>query len=210
MTSTNPPLAAPVLELIAKHAVVRQFPARTILINEGDTGDSLFVVLKGLVKVFSSNRDGKEVILGFLEAGEYFGELSLDGNARDASVMTVEATTCAVVGGSKLRDFIAQHPEFATCLIVDLISRVRSLSRMVKGLTLEDAYQRTIKLLRNLSVGDGATRVVQVRLTQQDIALQVGCSRESVNRIFKQLLEGGYIEIRSRRIVLLKDPPTRW
>jgi CRP/FNR family transcriptional regulator, cyclic AMP receptor protein len=212
MTSANArlPLEGSVLEMIAKRGIIRHYPARTILINEGDTGDSLFIVVKGLIRVYASSREGREVTLGLLGPGEYVGELSLDGSARDASVMTMEATTCAIVNGSALKAFVEQHPAFATRLILDLIGRVRSMSGMVKGLAFNDAYRRTVELLRNLSEPDGATRVVQVRLTQQDIADMVGCSRESVNRVVKELLSGGYIEMRSRKIVLLKDPPARW
>jgi CRP/FNR family cyclic AMP-dependent transcriptional regulator len=209
-TNAGPPLDDSVRDLIAKRGVLRRFPARTILINEGDTGDTLFIVMSGVLKVFSSGADGKEVILGFVGPGESVGELSLDGGVRDASVVTVEATTCAVVSGAALKEFVGQHPDFASRLIIDLIGRVRSLSREIKSYTFDDAYRRVVRLLRDLSEPDGATRVVQVQLTQQDIAMRVGCSRESVNRIFKELLSGGYIEVRSKKIVLLKDPPARW
>jgi len=208
--SVRSPVEGSVLEMIGKRGVIRHYPARTILINEGETGDALFIVVKGLVRVFASSREGKELTLGLLGPGEYVGELSLDGSARDASAMTMEPTTCAVVNGSTLKGFVEEHPEFASRLILDLIGRIRGLSGMIKDLTFNDAYCRTVQLLRNLSETVGETRVVQVRLTQQEIADQVGCSRESVNRIFKELQTGGYIEVRSRRVILLKDPPARW
>ena len=91
------PLAEATLHAIAASGVVRSFPKNAVLINEGDTGDSLFIVLAGRIKVYASNEAGKEFVIDFYGPGEYVGEMSLDGSPRSASVMTVEPTTCAIV-----------------------------------------------------------------------------------------------------------------
>ncbi|HMA32629.1 MAG TPA: cyclic nucleotide-binding domain-containing protein, partial [Casimicrobiaceae bacterium] len=90
------PLHDQTLRNIAASGVVRTFPKNTILINEGDLGDALYIVLSGRVKVFASNEAGREFVIDFHGPGEYVGEMSLDGAPRSASVMTVEPTTCAV------------------------------------------------------------------------------------------------------------------
>ena len=91
-TSSPSLLAEETLRAITATGVVRHFPKNTILINEGDTADSLFIVLSGRVKVFASNEAGREIVLSFFGPGEYVGEMSLDGSPRSASVMTMEPT----------------------------------------------------------------------------------------------------------------------
>src|SRR5437660_11622289 len=88
------PLAQETLRAIAATGVVRNFPKNAILINEGDSGDSLYIVLSGRVKVYASNEAGREIVLSFFGPGEYVGEMSLDGSLRSASLMTVEPASC--------------------------------------------------------------------------------------------------------------------
>ena len=97
-----------------------RFPAHAVIISEGDRADSLYIILSGRVKVFSSNEAGKEVVINTHGPGEYVGELALDGGPRSASVMTLEPTTCSVVMGADLRRFIAAQPDFAMHLIYRL------------------------------------------------------------------------------------------
>ena len=86
------PLAQETLGAIAATGVVRNFPKNAVLINEGDTGDSLFIVLSGRVKVYASNEAGREIVLSFFGPGEYVGEMSLDGSPRSASVVTTRSS----------------------------------------------------------------------------------------------------------------------
>ena len=126
-------------------------------------------------------------------AGEYVGELRSTAAAR-ASVMTLEPTTCAVVSGASLRDFIAAHPDFASHLIRKLIRRARASDREREepgpGGRLRPRHPPAGELA---DPGEGGVRRVRERLTQQDIADRVGASREMVSRIFKDLTTGGYI-----------------
>ena len=181
-----------------------------MLINEGDNADTLFIILSGRVKVYAGNADGKEVVIATHGPGEYVGELSLDGGTRSASVMTLETTTCSVVSGAHLREFLAAHPDFALHLIHKLIWRVRHATDRVKSLALEDVYERVVGLLGELSEPSGQLRIVKERLTQKEIAERIGASREMVSRIFKDLTLGGYIAIESSRITVLKRLPAHW
>jgi len=199
------------LREIARQGGIRSYPANAVLINEGDTSDSLFILLSGRVKVYSNNADGKEIVITTHGAGEYVGELALDGGVRSASVMTIEPTTCSVVSGANLREFVAAHPDFASHLILKLIRSVRDATESVKSLALEDVYERVIRLLNELSDPvAGGQRLVRERLTQQDIADRIGASREMVSRIFKDLNAGGYLDLASGRIVIAKKPPAAW
>jgi CRP/FNR family cyclic AMP-dependent transcriptional regulator len=196
---------------LAKRGTVRTYPRNTILVNEGDRADSLFVVLEGRVKVYVAEPSGREMVLGFLGPGEYFGEMALDGSPRSASVMTVEPTTCSVVTHALLREAIAADPDVAMNLIGKLIERARSATESVKNLALMDVYGRVARLLLSLAVEqpDG-TAVVPQRMTQQDIADRVGASRDMVSRIFKDLTAGGYVAVNDRTITILRKPPARW
>ena len=204
-------LDAGLLRDIARQGGVKPYPAHAVLINEGDSSDSVYIVLSGRVKVYSTNAEGREVVIATHGPGEYVGELSLDGGTRSTSVMTLEPTTCSVVSAANLREFIATHPDFASHLILKLIRSVRQATESVKSLALEDVYERVVRLLADLSdpEQDGRRRVRE-RLTQQDIADRVGASREMVSRIFKDLTAGGYMAVETGRIVVLKKPPAGW
>jgi CRP/FNR family transcriptional regulator, cyclic AMP receptor protein len=212
-TTTVKVLQDSLLQEIASRGGVRHYPGNTVLVTEDDRADTLFIILSGHVKAYGAHADGREVIYSTLGAGEYFGELTLDGDARSASVMTLAPTTCAVVPGAELRDFMAQHPDFALHLVKHLIGRLRESTAMVKSLALDDVYGRIARLLNKLARSDGqdpGVRVLPEKLTQQDIAERVGSSREMVSRVFKPLLEGGYVEMRQGRVALLKKLPARW
>src|SRR5947207_1327073 len=188
------PLAPETLRQIAASGVIRAYPKNTVIINEGEVGDSLFIVLSGRMKVFASNAAGREVVIAFHGPGEYVGEMSLDGSPRSASVMTVEPTTCAVVGRASFLEFLLAHPDFALHLIEKLIQRVRLTTENVKSLAVEREGQL----------------VVPERLTQQDIAERVGASRDMISRLLKDLVAGGYLVIQNHMISILKKPPPGW
>jgi CRP/FNR family cyclic AMP-dependent transcriptional regulator len=204
------PLTESTLKAIAKEGVVRTFPKGSILINEGDTSESLFIVLAGRVKVYASNAAGREIVLSFFGPGEYVGEMSLDGSPRSASVMTVEPTTCAVVTRASFREFVLAHPDFAMHLIGKLIQRVRRTTENVKSLALSDVYGRLVRLLSTLAVEREGVMYVPEKLTQQDIAERVGASRDMISRLLKDLVGGGYLSIQERTITILKKPPAGW
>jgi CRP/FNR family transcriptional regulator, cyclic AMP receptor protein len=205
------PLHPETLRAIAASGVIRTFPKNTVLINEGDVGDALYVVLSGRVKVFASNEAGREFVIDFHGPGEYVGEMSLDGSPRSASVITVEPTTCAVVNRAHFRDFILAHPDFAMHLIERMIQRLRVTSGNLKSLALSDVYGRMARLLNALAqpTGDGKM-VVPEKLTQQDIADRVGASRDMIGKLMKDLTAGGYLAVEDRTITILRKLPTGW
>ena len=201
-------LPAPLIEALALHGNTRPFRANTILISEGDAGDSLYIVLSGRLRAYASSEEGRDVVLGEHGPGEYVGELSLDGRPRSASVKTLEASSCCVVAGAELRGFLAEHPDFALHLSQKLTRMVRRLTEQVKSLALQDVYGRMVRVLMELSdPGEGSERVVREKLTQQDIADRVGSSREMVNRVMKDLSAGGYVALRDGRYVIQRKLP---
>lgn len=204
------PLREDVCKAIAASGVVRSYPKQTVLIAEGDVGDSLYIILAGRVKVYASNAAGREVVLNFHGAGEYVGEMSLDGAPRSASVITMEPTTCAIVNRAQFRDFLAANPDFAQHLIHTLIRRARTATENVKSLALSDVYGRLVRLLNALAVEHEGRQVVQERLTQQDIADRVGASRDMIGKLMKDLVGGGYLVVEDRQIAIVKKLPPGW
>ena len=196
------------LAALAAHGNTRAFRAQTILLNEGDLGGSLYIVLEGRLRAYASSPEGRDVVLSEHGPGEYVGELSLDGATRSASVKTLEATTCCVVQAVQLPAFLAEHPEFALHLTQKLTRMVRRLTEQVKSLALQDVYGRMVRVLMELSdPGQGSERVVREKLTQQDIADRVGSSREMVNRVMKDLTSGGYVAVRDGHYVIQRKLP---
>ena len=189
---------------------LRSYPKNTVFITEGDSSDSVFVVLSGKVKAFVSDSEGHELILNTQGPGDYVGEMALDGKPRSASVVTLEPSTFSVVQREPLRDAIRRNPDFALVMIAKVIERAREATDNVKNLALLDVYGRVARLLLNMAVeADGKLRIPE-KITQQEIAERVGASRDMVSRIFRDLTVGGYITVENRIITINKKPPARW
>lgn len=189
---------------------VRSYPKNTVIITEGDSSDSLFVVLSGKVKAFVSDSEGHELILDTQGPGDYVGEMALDGKPRSASVVTLEPTTFSVVQREPLRDAIRRNPDFALEMLSKVIERARDATDNVKNLALLDVYGRVARLLLNMAVEtDGKLRIPE-KITQQEIAERVGASRDMVSRIFRDLTVGGYISVENRIVTINKKPPAKW
>lgn len=204
-------LADPLVRELARGGQVRSMARNTVFIDEGDKGDSLFVILSGRVKVFVADADGREMVLDIHGPGDYVGELALDGRPRAASVMAMEPTVCSVLTRDALRTAIIANPDLAMNLIGTLIERLRIATEKVRNLALMDVYGRVARLLLSLAVEQPDGRmVVPERLTQQDIADRVGASRDMVSRIFKDLTTGGYVTVLDRQITINRKPPARW
>ncbi|MFQ6023325.1 MAG: Crp/Fnr family transcriptional regulator [Acidiferrobacterales bacterium] len=199
------------LAKLESHAVTKTFPKNSIIINEGDTTDSLYITVSGKVKAFLRNERDKEVILSIQGPGEYFGEIALlDEAPRSASVMTLENSSFLIITQASFRACLGEHPDIAISLIRGLTHRVRALTDSVKSLALEDVYGRIAKTLSHLAQEEDGKLIIRGKLTQQDIAAMVGASREMVSRIFKDLTAGGYIKIEDKKITLEKKLPARW
>lgn len=189
---------------------LRTYPKNTVFITEGDSSDSVFVVLTGKVKVFVADTEGHEMILDTHGPGEYVGEMALDGNPRSASCMTLEPTTFSVVARDPIREAIRANPDFALDMIAKVIDRARLATDNVKHLALLDVYGRVARLLLNMAVETDGKLMIPDKLTQQEIAERVGASRDMVSRIFRDLTQGGYISVENRIITINKKPPARW
>ena len=203
-------LSDEVLAEIEQHGTIKSYNKNTIIINQNDETDSLYVILSGKVKVFVSGEDGREVVLNYQVPGEYFGEMSLiDRQPRAASVMTVEPSRLMVIARSAFMRCLSSNPEIALNLIGPMTSRIRMLADNVSNLALLDVYGRVARiLLQNAKEEDGVLKTD--KLTQQEIADMVGASRAMVSRILKDLKNGGYINVDKKRIIINQKLPSHW
>ncbi|MCK9686714.1 Crp/Fnr family transcriptional regulator [Scleromatobacter humisilvae] len=208
-----PPLPAmtPLLGELAACGLMRRYRKGTVLIEEGDQGDALYIIMAGRLRAFSSAANGREITFGIYGPGEYLGEMSLDGGPRCASVETIEASLCSVVRRETLDRFIDEHPAFAFELLTKVIRRARAATLSAKNLALNSVYGSLKQLLESASSprADG-TAVVGERLTHRDLANRIGCSREMVSRVMKDLETGQYVRQQEGRLIIAHPLPIRW
>lgn len=201
----------PSIGRLAARGIIRSYRKNTVILNEGEPGDSLFVLLEGQVKVYATDENGREITFGTIQAGDYFGEMSLDGGPRSASVMTTEPSVCALVLRAAVQQHLADEPGFALQLVTQVIRRARAATETARQMALLDVYGRMIHTLEGQH--GPATIQAPVQLTQithQQIASRVGASREMVSRLLKDLERGGYVELGIKRITLKRKLPARW
>ena len=211
MFKANDQLSGQLLSQLSARGNPRTFARGELLMEEGEASDSLFILLAGELKVFTRSENGRELVYNVLRPGEFFGELTLDGGVRSASVKAVTTSTCVVVGREEFRGFMATYPEFAESLVLKLISRVRHVTEQLRSVATKDVYERVTTLLNEVAIDEGGMRVVDKSVTQQEMADRIGATREMVNHILRELTRGGFLERDAeRRIVLAKELPRHW
>ncbi len=199
------------LEIITKHAIRRSFPKNATIINEGDQTDSLYVVEKGKAKAFLTDRSGREIVLGIIPEGSYFGEIALlDREPRSANVMTLEPSTFLIISHNDFQQCLKDNIEIAMNMLSALTERIRDLTGSIKSLALSNVYRRIVNTLLKMAVEKDGKLMIEDKLTQQDIANMVGSSREMVNKIFHDLIEGGYVSTKNKQITIHKKLPSGW
>lgn len=202
---------APSVAALAGRGEPRHYRKGMLLIQEGDQGDTLYIVLQGRLRAFAVGDNGREITYGTYGAGEFIGEMSLDGGPRSASVETLEWTVCAVVTRTTLEQHLAAEPAFAFELLSKVIRRARAATLSAKQLALNDVYGRLKLLLEGSAVPqpDGSLWIAE-RLTHQQMAYYLGSSREMVSRLMKDLQDGGHVTVEGKGLRLKGRLPMRW
>lgn len=117
---------------------LRNYARGELLIREGEPSTEIYILLAGELKAFTSDASGRELVFNRMLPGEFFGELSLDGGPRSASVQAVSSAICVVLEQADVRDFLGEYPEFAEALVMKLIARVRVATAQARSLGLQD------------------------------------------------------------------------
>jgi CRP-like cAMP-binding protein len=176
---------------------------------QGDAGDHLVVVCTGLVKVVLTSDRGDEFVLVTLGRHETVGELAiLDGAPRSASVVAVEPTTVLMVPRAAVLEAMAAQPAVLDAVLRSLGQLVRRLTDQTGGFVTLDLAGRVAKVLIELAqrhARDDNHMVLDVGLSQSDIAAMVGATRPAVNRILQVFASRGLISVNGR-VIVLRDP----
>jgi CRP/FNR family cyclic AMP-dependent transcriptional regulator len=196
---------------LASRFIVRHHPKNSVIINEGDDTSSFYIILKGRVKIYLTDDNGKEVVLNIQGEGEYLGEVALlDESPRSASVLTMEDCRFAVLNRQSFIECIGESPQLSLKVMQGLTRRLRALSENVRSLALMDVYGRMARLLLELAVDRDGDRVIEDRLTQNDIAARIGASPKMVGRIMQDLKKGGYVRKKGKHLIIASSLPPAW
>ncbi len=196
---------------LADRFILRRLPKNTVVINEGDDSRSFYVIIEGQVKVYLTDENGKEIVLNQQGAGEYFGEIALlDEGLRSASVITLQKSQFAVLNQQAFSECISDNPQISLKIMQGLTQRLRALSNNVRSLALMDVYGRVARLLLDEAVDQNGIKLIENKLTQNDIAARIGASSKMVGRIMQDLKKGGYIRKDDKRLVIVRPLPPAW
>ncbi len=210
----DPFLDAPLsdsLLALARRGELRRLRKGAQIIIEGDRGDTLYIILSGRLRAYGVGKDDREITYASYGPGEYVGEMGLDGGLRSANVQALEASVCVVVTRTTLQAHLEQDPMFAFDLLAKVIWRARAATLTLKDIALNDVYGRLKALLDQLAVphADGS-RIADPAPSHLEMSQTLGCSREMVSRVMKDLEKGGYVEVGRRRVVLRRLLPAKW
>jgi CRP/FNR family transcriptional regulator/CRP/FNR family cyclic AMP-dependent transcriptional regulator len=187
----------------------RTFRSGEVIFHRDDPGQVLYVIKEGKVKISIVSPDGQEISLVVFGKGEFFGELALlDGESRSADAIAMERVECYTLQRSDFHNSIMKNPKIAIHVLEVLSRRLRKTDRKVEELIFLDVYGRVAKRLLDLADEHGVPAnngtMIDVRLTQQELASMVGASRESVNKVLGYFMDKQFISTDKHRITIHK------
>ena len=190
-----------------RHSHRRNYPPKTTIIHEGDKPESLYYIIEGSVSVVIEDKEGREIVLAYLNPGDFFGEFGLFDEDIQRSAWVVARTECelAEINYDQFRAMAESAPEILFALASQLAARLRKTNAKVRDLAFLDVTGRVAHTLLELAhEPDAITHPdgMQIKITRQEIARIVGCSREMVGRVLKELEEQGLITARGKTIVV--------
>jgi CRP-like cAMP-binding protein len=193
------------LDAIASHLIERRFPKDTVVVEEGLSGDYMYVIREGRVKVMKASDDGREKIMDFLEAGDFFGEMSLfDQAPRSATVRTLEPSKLMALSRVAFLDLLTRSSSLALAVIMVLTQRLRDADEQASSISFHRVEDRVRSLFQRIArpQEDDETLLLTPPLTHQQIADMVGTSRETVTRAIKQLKGEGWLQQQGKRYAI--------
>ena len=194
-------LDAAALQAVSSNAVSRQFEPGVVLFLEGEPCAGMFIVDEGRVKLYKLSVEGREQVVRLMGPGEFFNEVAvLDGGPNPVSAMAVRRSRVWVIERSTMVQLLARYPSLALGVIESLAAHARHLLSLVEDLSLRTVSARLAKLL--IAQAEGRPEAPR-RLTQQEMAAQLGTVREMVSRGLRSLEEEGIIRFDRHRIVIL-------
>ena len=195
------------VEEFLSHCHRRRYPAKSTIIYAGDQGDTLYYIIKGSVTVvIEDDSDGKEMILAYLNPGDFVGEMGLfDQEHRSAWIRTKTECEVGEISYGKFIELSHKHPEFLFAISKQIAQRLRDTTRKVSDLAFLDVTGRVARTLLDLcKEPDAMTHPdgMQIKITRQEISRIVGCSREMVGRVLKDLEERELVSVAGKTMVV--------
>lgn len=190
--------------------VEENFSKGEVLFTEGETGDRLFVIVDGKIKLGQASGDGRESLLAVLGPGEMFGELSMfDPGPRTATATALTDTRTLGMAHDKLREWLDGRPDLAMELLQALAQRLRRTNDAMADLVFSDVPGRVAKALLDLKERFGVPTIsgtlVTHDLTQEELAQLVGASRETVNKALADFVQRGWMRLESRSVLIIDE-----
>jgi len=184
------------------------FPAKSMVMQEGDTPNALYYIIKGSVTVLMNDEDGHEIILAYLGPGEFFGEMCLfDADMRrSAWVRTRTECELATADYQTTTQLMDEVPELMHALAAQLAKRLRDTSLKVGRLAFLDVTGRIARALLDLAADSQAITHpdgMLVRITREELGRLVNCSREVAGKVLRDLETQGLIEVEGKSIVVI-------
>lgn len=207
MTAHKPGTGNPAIDRFLGHCHRRKYPARTSIIRAGDRPDVLYYLVKGSVTVLIEDSSGHEIVLAYLNPGDFFGEMGLfdEQAGRSAWVRARGECELAEIGYARFRQVAQSDPDILFALASQMATRLRTTSRKVSDLAFVDVTGRIARTLLDLAKQPDAMthpQGMQIRITRQELGRIVGCSREMAGRVLKSLEEQGLLTARGKTIVV--------
>ena len=208
MEAINPSVSSsnPVVERFLEQCHTKRYASANRIIHAGDPSNTLYFITSGSVRVMIEDETGHEMVLAYLNKGDFFGELGLfEENMRSALVIAREQCEVAEIQYSKFRELVERDPEILMHMAGQLAKRLRDTSRKVIDLAYLDVTGRVAHTLLDLAKQPDAMthpEGMQIRITRQEIAKIVGCSREMAGRVLKELQQQGLISAHGKTIVV--------
>ena len=189
------------------HCHVRKLPTKHIVIHKGDEPTSLYFIVSGSLTVYIEDDEGRELVLAYLNAGDFFGEMGLfeELKSRSAWVRTKEEAEVAEISYPRFTSLYQEKPELLLKLSGQMAKRLSITSRKVGDLAFLDVTGRVAHALIDLAKQPTAMthpEGMQIKITRQELGRIVGCSREMVGRVLKSLQQQGHIDVSGKTMVI--------
>jgi CRP-like cAMP-binding protein len=195
------------LAKLEKQARSKRFPKGSCVYLPHDSAETAFVLVSGRIRIGTITPEGKHAILGFIEPGELFGELSIiDTSQREERAEAIADSMVVMLMSSTLNQMMDDSASLAISLTKLIGLRRRRLERRLKNLLFRSNRHRLIYLLLDLAQQYGCKHPngisLGIRLSHQDLACLIGSTRESVTNTLGELQEQGFVQIERQRVVL--------
>lgn len=187
---------------------LKTFGRREIVCRKEEAADGLYLLFSGSLQAVDIAEDGREIGLNLIKPGAFFGELSvIDGLPRSAHIIALQTSMVGVIPQAAAREAFYRLPATAEAMMRHLTALVRNLSTYRALLAIPNAQQRVYALLQQLGQQmPGGLVVIQNLPKQQEIAIMINTSRETVSRSITHLISLGVLEKDFRRLIV-RDPP---